>query len=130
MVRIELSPAVVQPAGQQWFFHNDPDPDGGASDMYLPLLPKFTFTRVSDNAVRVLDYALSGPIVVELFENGAPWVHNVPPPSSCTSNLCMSPETSLVLSSNSTTLVLQSRCPQPPVQAEGRTWGSLKAVYR
>ena len=130
IVKVELTPSVPQPLGQQWFFHTDPDPDGGASDLYLPVLPKFTFTRLSDNAERVLDYALTGPVVIELFENGAPWVHNVPPPSSCTSNLCMSPDVSLVLSSNTTTLVLQSRCPSPPVQAEIRTWGSVKGIYR
>ena len=130
MVTMELTPSGPQPPGQQWFFHDLPDPDGGASDMYLPVLPKFTFTRISDNAERVLDYALSGPIVVELFENGAPWVHNTPPLNSCTSNLCMSPGANLVLTTTTTTLVLQSRCPQPPVQSEARTWGSVKGFYR
>lgn len=130
IVTMELSPSVPQPQGQQWFFHTDPDPDGGTSDMYVPLFPRFTFTRISDNAERVLDYALTGPIVIELFENGAPWVHNVPPPTSCTSNLCMSPEANLVLSSNTTTVVLLSQCPSPPVQAEAATWGSVKGIYR
>ena len=128
ILKVELSPSIAQPQGHQWFFHTDPN--GGTSDMYLPVVPKFTFTRLSDNAVRGLDYGLTGPVVLELSENGAPWVHNTPPPSSCTSNLCMSPEQILVLSSPSTTLVLGSRCPQPPVQAEARTWGRVKAIYR
>ncbi len=127
-VTVDLSPTVVpQPQGTEWIYHTAPT--GGTFDTYLPIVPRFTFTRIPDNAVRVLDYGVTGNLI-EVSQIGAPWSHNTPPSGSCTSNFCASPGEMLTLSGNTSELRIFSVCPQPPVQGDARTWGSMKAIYR
>lgn len=126
-LRVDLSPSAPQFQGIEWVYHTAPS--GGAFDTYLPIVPRFTFERESDNLMRILDYGITGALV-EVSQVGAPWAYNSPPAGSCTSNFCASPGRLLLLTGASSRLALTAICPQPPVQGETSTWGSVKAIYR
>lgn len=126
-VRMDLSPSVAQFSGTEWIYRTSDD--GGLFDTYLPIVPRFIFQRQSDNAIRVLDFGITGALL-EVSQVGSTWAENTPPAGSCTSSFCAAPGGAVLLTSNFTRLALQSVCPQPPVQADTRSWGSVKAIYR
>jgi len=74
-VRVCLSDAVPQPQGSMTIESSLCPGEGGTFSSTLPVLPKFTFTRVGDNAVRT--YTPSSPFLFTI--NGAGWV-DVPDP--------------------------------------------------
>lgn len=71
-VSVHLSSAAPQQQGSMTIRREKAE--GGSYDSSLPVLPKFTFTRISDSAVRTLDCGLGGcggPIVLQL--TNSPW---------------------------------------------------------
>jgi hypothetical protein len=54
-------------------------PNGGTFDSVLPVRPRFTFTRLEDGAVRVLDTGLAGMPPVVLQGHAMSFVHNLHP---------------------------------------------------
>ena len=53
--------------------------NGGAFDATLPVLPKFTFTRVAGGSVQVLDAGLEGIPPVQIQFINVPFTHAVDP---------------------------------------------------
>lgn len=56
-------------------------PTGGTFDATFPVLPRLIFTRVGDNAQRILDAGASGLDVINLRIERAPWVTDCMPGS-------------------------------------------------
>jgi hypothetical protein len=69
-VAVCLSPSP-QPVGSMTITKTHPD--GGTFDSTLPVVPLFTFTRVSDGAVRELDCGQAGCPQLVLTGNGNSW---------------------------------------------------------
>ena len=88
-VDVELS-ALAQPSGSMTIRHLDAN--GGTFDSDLPVLPKVTFTLVSNPLdIRVLDFGLEATPAVHFLAAAVPWAHSTPPSGSCTSNFCVNP---------------------------------------
>lgn len=98
-----------QPQGQMQITRSHAD--GGTFDTQLPVLPKFIFTRQSDNEVRELDFGLLAipPVVMESFD--IPWEDKPIVPGSCTSNWCPSPGNFFVLQASNATHGVRALCP-------------------
>jgi len=71
-VRVGLS-ATPQPIGSMTI--REEEASGGSFDWILPILPRFTFTRISDGVTRVIDYGALGLPAVELHARAVPWLH-------------------------------------------------------
>jgi hypothetical protein len=91
-VEVDLGPGP-QPTGQMTIHRTHAN--GGTFDTQLPVLPRFTFTRLAE--VRVLDFNLAGLPPIGLQGADDPWEDKLPVPGSCTSNWCPTPGGPLVL---------------------------------
>ena len=126
-IKVELSPSP-QPIGSMTVTHLNPA--GGTFDSSLPVIPQFIFTKVSDTTqVRVFDLGAI-PDVINFSTANVPWVHIVPPATSCTSNFCVNPSAVTVELASLANHGLISICPEEPVQTETSTWGRMKSLYR
>ena len=92
-IEVELS-QLPQPQGQMTI--NRTHANGGTFDTNLPVMPRFTFTHLTQ--VRVLDFGVEALPPVQLNGVGDPWEDKDPIPGSCTSNWCPTPGGPLVLS--------------------------------
>ena len=79
-VRVCLSDTVPQPSGVMIIRNGSCPGEGGTFDSQLPVQPKFTFTRISDNAVRVLDPGGMGMPPDMFSTTNSHWV-DVPDPA-------------------------------------------------
>jgi hypothetical protein len=127
-VDVELSQTSAQPIGSMTIEHTHPS--GGIFSSTLPVVPRFTFTRVSDSAVRVLDAGDLGPAITEFRAFDLPWLHVVPPVTSCTSNFCVNPGNLTVEQAVLAAHGVLAVCPEEPTQAQPETWGAVKSIYR
>jgi hypothetical protein len=91
-VEVDLS-QNPQPQGQMTITRTHSN--GGTFDTQLPVLPRFTFTHLTET--RVLDFGLEFLPPVQLEGTGDPWEDKPQAPGSCTSNWCPSPGAPLVL---------------------------------
>ena len=124
---VTLSTSAPQAQGSMTLRHLNPS--GGTFDSTLPVTPKFIFTRISDNAVRVLDLGDFGGIIQFQAQN-VPWEHTVPPAGSCTSNFCVNPDQLTVEQAMLAAHGVISICPVDPTPTRSSTWGSVKTLYR
>jgi hypothetical protein len=126
-VEVELSDVVPQPPGRMTITHTHAN--GGVFDSQLPVVPKFIFTRQSDNMILELDAGNEGPLIIDFQALNIPWVHIVPPDNSCTSNFCVNPdqvtEEQAILAAHGVLAI----CPEKPTQTLPSTWGRVKAIY-
>lgn len=76
-LRVTLDPNVAPPVGQMTATKTHAN--GGVFDAVLPVQPRYTFTRVSDNAQAILDTADAGVPANQLDMQGVPWVHSAHP---------------------------------------------------
>lgn len=127
-LEVKLSDTLPQPQGTMTIRHTHPL--GGAFDSSLPVLPRITFTRQSDNAIRELDFGGLGMAPVDFETLNAPWQHVVPPEGSCTSNFCVNPHQQTVGSANLAAHGVYSNCPEEPTPTIDSSWGRMKSVYR
>ena len=74
-VDVGLSPSP-QPVGSMTITHDTGGNVGGTFNSFLPVLPRLTFTRVSDGAVRVLDLP-----TLDLRARVVPWTHKTTTPN-------------------------------------------------
>jgi hypothetical protein len=128
-VSVDLSALAPQPIGTMTISHTAPS--GGTFDSILPVIPRFTFTRISDSAVRVLDLGCcAGVTQFAAFE--VPWVYSTAPGGSCTSNFCVNPGqlTGYTGAGSLATHGVISVCPESPVSAPPSSWGTVKRMYQ
>jgi len=75
-VDIDLSPAQSSLAPGSMTVRKT-SANGGGFDSFFDVMPRLTFTRLSDNAVRVLDTGLgSNPQPLQFQVSGVPWAHS------------------------------------------------------
>ena len=126
-VRVTLSQSAPQVPGTMTINHLNPQ--GGTFSSILPVKPLFTFTRISDNAVRVLDLGDFGGAIQFQAQN-VPWIHVVPTSGSCASNFCVNPGQLTTEQALLAAHGVLSICPQHPTPARTPTWGLIKVSYR
>ena len=126
-LRVTLSQSAAQVPGSMTITHANPA--GGTFSSTLPVTPRFTFTRISDNAIRVLDLGDFGG-VIQFQALNVPWIHSVPMAGSCTTNFCVNPGQLTTELSQLAAHGVISICPQPPTPARSHTWGLVKVIYR
>ncbi len=124
---VTLSQSALQPIGSMTITHSSSP--GGTFNSTLPVTPRFTFTRISDNAVRVLDLGDVGG-VTQFQASNIPWLHVVPPSGSCASNFCVNPNQLTTEQAPLAAHRVISICPQVPTSSRPPTWGSVKVIYR
>ncbi len=107
--------------------------NGGVFTAQFQVRPLFVFTRISDNAVRMLD----GMIINDYVCSPTPWVHD-PQPNVCpecgTTNFFpgIDPGGNVVpfiLQASNAAQLVASPC-SGPVGVQKTSWGAVKALYR
>jgi hypothetical protein len=122
-VEVDLSP-LPQPQGQMTIHRTHAN--GGTFDTQLPVLPRFTFNRLTE--VRVLDFGVEAIPPVLLQGAGDPWEDKLPVPGSCTSNWCPTPGGPLVLGAPNAVHGVYPLCPS--VTAVGDAVPALEAQLK
>ncbi len=84
-VKVCLSESALQPLGTtilNWICQ-----EGGTFTAYIPVIPKFIFTRIPDGLIRVLDYGADvSPIIVQYYIYYGHWMFSDPGFNVFTSN--------------------------------------------
>jgi len=129
IVDMDLSPSP-QPPGLMYIDRFDEI--GGAWAFELFVLPRFTFTRIGDGAVRVLDSGAED-IPPDYFtqEGNSEWTYRIPPAGSCTSNICLDNGHSIYMAAYDSyeSWELMALCPAEGTAVSPIHWSTLKTVY-
>ena len=125
-IRVDLDAIAPQPPGTMTITRVDGL--GGTFDSMLPVIPRLTFTRDSDGAVRQIngsEFALT--LAFEAL--GVPWRDHTPPDDSCTSNFCVNPDEVTVEDALLAAHGVISICPDPGTATARSAWSTVKSLF-
>jgi hypothetical protein len=135
--KLEWFTPQVAPAVQGHMQIQKTAPQGGTFHSSFQVAPRFIFTRLSDNAVRELDFGIFGLYDDFLQLNPNDWRHD---PGTLACPGCQGPNfypgwdstliQSVVFVAPNAQLGVTLGCELGPIATDSRSWGFIKTLYR